>query len=571
MAFKSQRWHINPPLPQSQVAQFQYFHPVLAQILYNRGYTDATTARAFLEGGTPLGEPTKMLGMGAALARIRRAIDKRESIVVYGDFDADGVTSTALLMIVLRALGANAHPYIPHRVDEGYGLNEAALCKLAQKGVKLVITVDCGIRSLYEVEVGKQAGLDIIITDHHSVGPEVPQAYAVINPKQPNCRYPEKMLAGVGVTFKLADALLRANAQQGKRQVALQAEDLLDLVAIGTIADLVPMSHPENRALVLRGLEQLRRAHRPGIRALLEVAGLSPDLVNATSIGFVIGPRLNAAGRLDSAMTAYELLATDDLQVAADCAQKLQALNVERQRLTREAQDYALAGLDLTTRDNIPLIFAIDAGFKQGIVGLVAGRLTEEFYRPAIVMHRGKDESHGSCRSIVEFNITEALDQCADLLLRHGGHVQAAGFAIANDNLPSFHERIMDIATAELRNKDLRPRLDIDADLPFSQLNTALYEALVTLQPCGHDHPAPILCSRGLRVTECRTVGKDNAHLKLKLADGVDEMEAIGFRMGELNEELPSRVDVAYELDLNEWNGSQRLQLKLEDIREATR
>lgn len=571
MALKPKRWQISLPLPHNQATRFQYFHPVVAQILYNRGYTDPDSARAFLLGETPDGDPFKMRGMDRAVGRIRLAIRRQEKIAVYGDFDADGVTSTALLVLALRALGANVEPYIPHRVDEGYGLNADALRRLAHKGFQLIITVDCGIRSLAEVEVGKRCGLDMIITDHHSVGPEVPAAHAVINPKQEGCSYSEKMLAGVGIAYKLADALFRvfeANKRRTDPPLAIQGDDLLDLVAIGTVADLAPLNHAENRALVIRGLKRLRDTQRPGMQALLEVAGLVPDKLDAMSIGFAIGPRLNAAGRLSHANTAYELLITDDPQMAKDRAHKLQQLNEERQQLTRQAQEYVKTLIGTDGQADVPLIFAADPNFQQGIVGLVAGRLTEEFYRPAIVIHQGDHESHGSCRSIAEFNITEALDQCADLLIRHGGHAQAAGFAIENNNLPVFQARMTELAAAGLHGKDLRPTLQIDSEVALGQLDMALYEALANLEPCGHDHAAPVLCTRQLHVVERRPVGKDNAHLKLKLSDSYQVYDAIAFRMGEFINDVPNVVDVAYQLDLNEWNGSRRLQLKVLDLRE---
>jgi single-stranded-DNA-specific exonuclease len=319
----------------------------------------------------------------------------------------------------------------------------------------------------------------------------------------------------------------------------------------------------------MQGLKHLKQARRPGIRALLDVASMVPEKVSATTIGFIIGPRINAAGRLQSAMLAYDLLSTTDVQVASDRAQELQRLNAKRQELTREAQEIArsLAGMDTGLR---PLIFAIDSAFQQGIVGLVAGRLTEEYYRPAIVLHRGEQESHGSCRSIAEFNITEALDQCADLLIRHGGHAQAAGFAIHNENLPVFQEKITDIVSRGLRDKDLRPTLQIDAEVPLAQLDIPLHEALCSLEPCGHDHAAPVLCTKRLKVVDCKTVGKDNSHLKLRFSDGSRDQDAIAFRMGELMREMPQYVDVAYQTEVDEWNGSQRLQMKVLDLRDAT-
>ncbi|MFN8420125.1 MAG: DHHA1 domain-containing protein [Anaerolineae bacterium] len=405
----------------------------------------------------------------------------------------------------------------------------------------------------------------MIVTDHHW-WVDIPDATAVINPKRPDCKYPEDMLAGVGVTFKLVEALLTIAKAQDRRELPV-AEDFLDLVAIGTVADLVPPQNHENRALVIRGLEKLKQTNRLGLQALMEVASITPAQVSAYAIGFMIAPRINAAGRLDSAMTAYELLTTTDRFVASEYAQKLQTLNVTRQQLTREMQELARIQAGMETAANTPLIFASNPDFKQGIVGLVAGRLTEEYYRPSIVVQQGPEESHGSCRSIEEFNITEALDQVADLLIRHGGHAQAAGFTIHNENLPLFRERMMEIAGDELTGKDLRPRLEIDAEVPLHKLDMRLYDALSSMEPCGHGYPAPILCARKLRVADCRTVGKDNAHLKLKLTDGALEQDAIAFRFGEYIRDLPMTVDVAYQLEINEWQGERRLQMNVVDIR----
>ncbi|MBO9309854.1 MAG: single-stranded-DNA-specific exonuclease RecJ, partial [Chloroflexi bacterium] len=449
------RWRIQPPPPAHERANFANLHPILAQILYQRGFRSPAEAEAFLRGDLLAADPFRMHGVAKAVARIRHAIRKGEPIVVYGDFDADGVSSTTLLVTVLRALGARVEPYIPNRVDEGYGLNHAAMISLARRGFKLCITVDCGIRSVQEVRTANAHKLDVIVTDHHSVGPELPPALAVINPKQAACRSGETMLAGVGVTFRLAQALLKVAREYDKRDLPLQEADLLDLVAIGTVADLVPLNCLENRALVMRGIAELHRARRVGLRALLKAAGIAPEAVDATAIGFAIGPRLNAAGRLESAMQAYQLLMTEDEAEAAERAAALNRLNARRQDLTREMQERArqIAAPSPET----PLIFAVDSAFVQGVVGLVASRLTEEYYRPSVVVQYGAQESHGSCRSIPEFNITEALDECADLLLRHGGHAQAAGFAIHNANLPAFRERLMAIAAARLGGRALQP------------------------------------------------------------------------------------------------------------------
>jgi single-stranded-DNA-specific exonuclease len=572
----SKRWLVAPPAPPEVLNNYRGINPVLAQVLYNRGFEDAQAAYRFLyvkEHTT--GEPFQMKGMNKAVSRIRQAIKNGETIVVYGDFDADGVTSTTLLVQVLRSLGATVRPYIPHRVDEGYGLNSLALRKLAKAGVTLVITVDCGIRAVAEVTDGKQAGLDMIVTDHHSVGPDIEQlnevAYAVINPKQADCTYPEDMLAGVGVAFKLGEALLKAARANGRSgQPTLMPEHLLDLVAIGTVADLMPLNHLENRVLVRQGLETLNRAQRPGILALLNVAGIQRGSVTASSIGFGLGPRINAAGRLDDAKVAYNLLSSPNMAEAQRWADKLQELNTKRQDLTRAAQAVIHEYLEDSQKTDVPMIIASDPSFQPGIVGLVAGRVAEEFFRPAIVMEQGETESRGSCRSIPQFDITNALDQCADLLVRHGGHALAAGFTVLNENIDALKSKLLQIAENALQGQDLRPTLDIDAELDVHQLSEALVGEFSLLEPTGHDNPQPVFMTRNVRVLEHRTVGKDSKHLKLRIARaGQPPLDAIGFGLGEWATQMPGRLDVAYHLEINEWNDRQYLQMNLQDVRAA--
>jgi single-stranded-DNA-specific exonuclease len=563
------RWIVMPSLTaEERLRKFTaQVDPILAQVLHNRGIQDYETASQFLAGETVLHNPMQMKDMSKAVGRIREAIRKKEPLVVYGDFDADGVTSTVLMVKVLQALGANVRPYIPHRVDEGYGLNTPALLQLASEGVKLVITVDCGVRSIDEVAAGQAAGLDIIITDHHSVGDEVPQAFAVINPKQSDCQYPEKMLAGVGIAYKLADALIRAEIANSKNTPPITTDDLLDLVALGTVADLAPLDSLENRSLVKQGLQQLRRAHRPGIYELLVVSGIDPDKVNAMSIGFGLGPRINAAGRLDNAMTAYQLLYTQDFGEASLLAKQLQDLNVRRQELTQKRQDEARSLALKEDSAELPLVFAASQDFESGIVGLVAGRLVEEFYRPAIVIEQGEEESRGSCRSIAEFNITEALDQCADLLLRHGGHAQAAGFSILTENIPQFRQKMMDLASAHLGQQKLEPSVTIDARISLSQASLELAQRLKALEPTGQSNEAPMFMTERLKVVDARPVGQEGKHLKLRLADGPVYMDAIAFRQGHWLQNMPGYIDVAYRLEINEWNGYVKPQLNVQDIR----
>ncbi|RMG80512.1 MAG: single-stranded-DNA-specific exonuclease RecJ, partial [Chloroflexi bacterium] len=374
----TKKWQLADPMPSELVRRYKGMSAILAQVLYNRGFHTPEEATKFLSIRKLERNPFQMKGVAKAVSRIRQAIKKKEKIAIYGDYDADGVTSTALMVQTLRAFDADVMAYIPNRFDEGYGLNIPALEELASQGIKLVVTVDCGIRSIQEVEAGKAAGLDIIVTDHHSIGPEIPKALAVINPKQEDCPYPEKMLAGVGVAFRLAQALLRASAKNGLRpHHPIVEQDLLDLVAIGTVADIMPLNHLENRVLVRAGLEVIKRTNRFGIKALLEVAGIKPENVDTTTIGFIIGPRINAAGRLDSAMLAVDLLLAATEEEAYEKAQSLNDLNQQRQKYTREARDLIDAQISDELEHGLPLIFAGDDSLPEGIVGLVAGRLTE--------------------------------------------------------------------------------------------------------------------------------------------------------------------------------------------------
>lgn len=569
MSNLQKRWLVAPPVPPELLRQYRGMSPTLAQVLYNRGFIEPEAAYQFIYTKECSHSPFDLTDMPKVVERIRRAIRNREPIVVYGDFDADGVTSTMLMVQALRAFGAQVTPYIPHRVDEGYGLNSPALIKMAQKGVKLVITVDCGIRSVQEVLDGRAAGLDIIITDHHSLGPELPDAYAVVNPKREG--YPEDMLAGVGVAYKVAQALRLAFSANGGRnkQPQLNLDSLLDLVAIGTVADLMPLSRLENRAMVRRGLEMLNRAERPGIRALLEVSGIKPGSVSAMSIGFGIGPRINAAGRLEDAMQAYKLLAARTDTEAKEWAERLNTLNTRRQEITRAAQETIRNKLD--HKDSATLIFASDSSFEPGIVGLVAGRLTEEFYLPTIVMEEGETESRASCRSIPQFDITQALDQCADLLVRHGGHALAAGFTVLNENIPALKDRLTGIVQDALRGQTLAPGIEIDAKLDIHQLSESLVAELEVLEPTGNGNTKPTFMIERARILETRTVGKDERHLKLKIARaGQPPLDAIGFGLGDWATRGEDCLDLAFQIELNEWNGRQNLQLKLQDVRKAT-
>jgi single-stranded-DNA-specific exonuclease len=556
-------WEVAARISPDADLALQSYPPVLRQILYNRGYATPEAAHQYLEAQPPAGtDPANLTGMSTALDRIQYAIQHQEPIAIYGDYDADGVTATALLVQALKLLGADVREYIPNRFDEGYGLNNEALSVLHASSIRLVITVDCGIRSLAEADHARQLGLDLIITDHHHPADELPHALATINPKQPGDTYPDKDLAGVGLAYKLADGLLK----QGPAS-AVSTDTFLDLVALGTVADLAPLVG-ENRTLVRSGLYSIRRPSRQGLMALIGVAGLNPSRITATDLGFALGPRLNAAGRLDSALAAFRLLTTQDIPEAARLAQELDNQNRERQKVTRQIQEQAQQIAQSHGEDAL-LLFADDPAFNPGVVGLAASRLTELFYRPVIVAHHGEAYTRGSCRSIPEFHITAALDQCADLLEHHGGHAAAAGFTVRNENLPILIERLQAIASAQLAHLDLRPVVYADVEIPLAELKPDLLKYLDWLQPTGYGNRQAAFVSRGLRVTRQQAVGKDSSHLKLAVTDGQITYDAIAFRQGHWVGKMPAFIDLLYTFEMNEYNGRQSLQLNVRDLRPA--
>lgn len=566
----TKRWRIAPTItPQADVTLGSY-PPVLRTLLFNRGHATSAAAQAFLSAEADFDtNPWQLTGMETTVSRIRSAIRQDEPIAVYGDYDVDGVTATALLRQTIEYLGGRVVAYIPNRFDEGYGLNREALEHLRRdEGIQLVITVDCGIRSPDEARYCREIGLDLIISDHHhpSEG-SLPEALAVVNPKQPGDAYPDKQLAGVGVAYKIAEALLGDHAQPGAA-ARLGLEDLQDLVALGTVADLAPLVG-ENRALVRRGLRAIRRTRRQGLYSLAAAANIEIGRVTAGQIGFILGPRLNAAGRLESAQQSLELLSTADRIRAGEIAQQLEIQNRKRQDLTRLTQEKAEA---LATADdsNPILLFAADEEFNPGVVGLAASRLAELYYRPAIVAAKGAEETRGSCRSIPEFHITDALDHCADLLVRHGGHMAAAGFTVRNEKLSDLVARLKGLAAEKLGAQELRPTLLADTEIGLADLGFDLLHEIALLQPTGYGNPDATFVSRGAKAKSSRTVGAEGRHLKLLLEDerGV-AVDAIGFRMGYLRDQLPGRVDVIYSLESNEYNGRVSLQLNLKDVKAA--
>ena len=571
---QDKHWNIPPRITPEADSALSAFPPLLRQILFNRGFADDASARAFLRGEPNMNtDPFQMTGMKTAADRIHSAIQNGESIAIYGDYDVDGVTATALLVETLKSLGGTVRGYIPNRFEEGYGLNNNALEELKADGVNLVITVDCGIRSPKEAAHAQTLGLDLIISDHHHPDNDnLPHALAVINPKQHGDSYPDKDLAGVGIAYKMAEALLsnekQVTSNEGTSSLVI-LNSLLDLVALGTVADLAPLVG-ENRVLVKKGLRQMQQTTRQGLFSLAAVSEVALRKVNAGHIGFMLGPRLNAAGRLKEALAAFELLTTTDVFRAGELAQQLDMQNRERQRITRDMQTRA-EEMVLSEDPEAFLFFAADESFNSGVVGLAASRLTEKYYRPAIVAAKGEEETRGSCRSIPEFHITDALDQCADLLVRHGGHAAAAGFTIRNENLAELVSRLKNIAKEKLSGTELRPTLTADAEVDLSEMRPEVFEkGLKYLEPTGYGNREAAFVARNVKVKSSRIVGADGKHLKISVEDvkGIVH-DAIGFRLGDWHKSMPKQVDLLFTYEPNEYNGRITYQLNLKDLKPA--
>jgi single-stranded-DNA-specific exonuclease len=552
------RWNLLPRIPDQLLSRVPGLSPLIAQLAFNRGLADPSQLEPFLAADERLSaDPFLLPDMHQAVSRIYRALLSGESIAVYGDFDADGITATALLVQGLGLLEGRVVPYIPSRLREGHGLRTGVLRQLRDEGVGLVITVDCGVTGIAEVQKANRTGLDIVITDHHTPLDEVPSAVAVVDPKLPGSKYPFSELAGVGVAYKLLQALLRSVGQE--RYI----EGLLDLVALGTVADMTPLLS-ENRYLVKRGLEILNTTPRLGLREMMNQSRLTIGSIASENISWAIAPRLNTASRMDHALPSYELLMTESPERAQELAAWLEKKNVERQELTSKAT--ARAREQVEEQGVVPLLMVGDESYPAGIAGLVAGRISDEFYRPSVVVGVGRRTCTGSCRSIPEFNIIGALTRCSDLFTRFGGHAQAAGFVMPTRHLPVLKERLLEIAAAELAGADLRPRLDIDAEVTLSDLAGDTYQSIQKLAPFGQGNPLPTFVSRSVEMVECRTMGSDGGHLRLKLKKDDITWNAVGFGMGDGKPEDSALLDIVYNLEVDHWSGQMMLRLNLLDF-----
>ncbi|NLE83763.1 MAG: single-stranded-DNA-specific exonuclease RecJ [Chloroflexi bacterium] len=558
------RWTVSPLIPPHISRELDEHSPFLRQLLFNRGITSAEAARAYLgeTSSTPT-DPFALKDMDKAVALIHHALTNNQNVAIYGDYDTDGVTSSALLYEFFDQLGHSPRVYIPNRFDEGYGLNLDAIQQLASEGINLIITVDCGIKSVEEVALARSLGMSVIVTDHHLSGKQLPDANAIIDPHQDGDPYPYKMLAGVGMAYKIAVAYLQTFSHP-----EIDPRQWLDLVSIGTVVDIAPLDG-ENRALVKAGLQQMRSTQRQGLYSLIQASGIKIEQLNAGHLGFGIGPRLNAAGRMDSAYAAFELLTTKDLFRAGSLAQQLDNLNSQRKDIMHTIQDRVIREASALDPDT-PVIISVSEEYEEGVVGLAAGKVTETFYKPAIIGRVEDGMVKASCRTIPEFNIVEALDLCEDLLDHHGGHAMAAGLSIKIGQLEAFSERITRIAHEKLDGMELAPELWIDYEISLDRLKPehipGILSDIAKLEPTGTSNPDALFCSRNCRVARAYTVG-DGRHLKLSLGSGLHQFDAIAFNQGHWMQDMPQYMDVAYAFEINTYQGRQSLQLNVKDIK----
>jgi single-stranded-DNA-specific exonuclease len=566
------RWIVEPEAARADLDAYQGIPPLVAALLHGRGIPPGDAAAFLNERGRSLADPFLLAGMADAVARIRDAYARSEKICIYGDYDADGLTAQAVLLTAFRAWNfPDVRAYTPHREREGYGLHDDALAELARDGVRLVVAVDCGISNVTEIARIRAVGVDVIVVDHHTVPEIIPAAAAVINPHLSTSAYPFRRLAGVGVAY----ALIRALAASGApfvRPDAKTLNTLLAFVAIGTVADVVPLTG-ENRVLVQAGLRALRQTKHPGLRALCERAGIPIPTLDAGHIGYGIAPRLNAPGRVRGVEDAYRLLTPASEVEARMAAVALDEANRARQTETRRAIAEAFAMVESGKLDETDrILFLGDASWSIGIVGLVAAKLVERYHRPALVYARGEEISRGSARSIAAFDMIAALDAHAPLMTQFGGHPRAAGFTVANDQIPALHAALRAHA-ASLSDDDFLPTLRLDGRLDHADVSLAAHTKIAALAPFGHGNPEPLFLIPHVRVLDARRVGAEGAHLTFTIGlETGESVRCIAFGMGEREGELSAlRVaDLAATLQRDVWRGDERLQLRVKDFRPAT-
>lgn len=534
--------------------------PLVASLLVNRGMDTVELARSFLfDDELDFHDPFLLTSMDIAVSRIKLAIDKQEPILIFGDYDADGVTSTSVMMMTLRDLGANVQFYIPNRFTEGYGPNIPAFQYAKDIGMKLIITVDTGIAAINEAKAANELGLDLIITDHHEPGPELPTALAIIHPKLHNSPYPFKDLAGVGVALKLAHALYGE-----------MPNHLLEIAAIGTIADLVSLKG-ENRLIVKRGLKNLKNTKNIGLQSLFKRAGIELSAIDEESIGFFIAPRLNAVGRLDSADPAVHLLLTNDLAEAKSIAEEIELLNKERQTIVSEIAAQAMKEVEekYSSSDHAVLVICQE-GWNAGVIGIVASRLVDKYYRPTIVLSYDKETglAKGSARSIAGFDLFQNLSNCRDILPHFGGHPMAAGMTLKIEDVDDLRKRLNLAAKQQLTEADFIPVSPVDGEFILQEISLSAIEEIQRLAPFGMDNPKPKILIKEAKIASMRKIGANQNHLKMTIEDNGSSLDGVGFGIGDLYEQISpsSKISVIGELSINEWNNIRKPQIFLQDL-----
>lgn len=537
---------------------------VIARAIINRGIDTVPKARIFLKADLrSLHDPYLLKGMETAVEKIINAIMCKEKICVYGDYDVDGITSTAIMIRTLKKLDADAVYYIPNRIEEGYGLNNNSIDRLKELGISLIVTVDCGIRSNEVVDYVQSIGMDIIITDHHECEGKLPAACSIVNPHQPDCAYPFKGLAGVGVAFKLASALL-SRTNNGD-----SANEFLDMVSIGTIADVVPLLD-ENRIIVKDGLKRIRNTDNEGIKALLEVSGLIGKELNTYDVAFILAPRINAAGRIADAAECVELLLTDNSARALEIAEKLDADNRERQAIENDILNDAAAIIEKKPdADNDRVLVLCSENWHIGVIGIVASRLVERFYLPTFIISSDGEIGKGSARSIPGFNMFEAMSRHGNLFEKYGGHEMAAGFTIKTERVDELRE-CMNLEAERLLGKDKpKPLLLVDYKLEPADVTLNTVRKLKLLEPFGTGNASPVFVYRGLSVMSSKAVGNERKHLSLTVYDGVNEIKCIAYNLGSMQKLLSigRKIDIICSVENNIWNGIESVQLNVKDIK----
>ena len=553
------KWALAPTAPQSVVDALR-LPRLWSQILYNRGIESRETAWELLHASEDaLHDPFLFAEMDVAVDRVLKAIEEGETIAVFGDFDTDGVTASALLYEALLALGGDAFVHLPHRVRDGHGLNAEAVEAIAESGASVIITVDCGITSGDEVRQAKQLGIDVILTDHHAPMGAPPEAFATV---APTSAYPFPFLTGAGLAFKLVQAIY----QRLESPVPAGA---LELASLGTVADMAPLLG-ENRAIATLGLEKLRETERPGLLALLSAAGVDRESLDHESIPFIIAPRLNAAGRMDSAELAFSLLTEEDPLAVQELATRIEALNRERRSLTQELVDEGMRLAAEQVEEGQRLLFLAGEQFNPGVSGLVAGRLVERYSRPAVVVAIDGDVARASGRSVPDYHLAHALGECGELFLHYGGHPAAAGFVARTDDLEAIRQSLQASAQERLRDATLEPRLRIDAEADFADMPGKTIDFIRRLAPHGQENPPPAFMARGVQATSRQRMGTQGQHMRLQLRQNGTAWEAVAF-----NQSWPEgvaergRIDVVYTPEINTFNGRTRLQMRLLDLRAA--